>query len=201
MSRTALALIAAASLSLPATSANSAIIVFSGTFSGAQEFPANASTGTGLVTVTVDDVLNTMTVNAAWANLLAPTTVAHIHCCAGLGANAGVATSVPTFPSFPAGVTSGTYTNTFDMTLSSSYNPAFVTAQGGTTASAFSALINGMSTSNAYFNIHSSQFPAGEIRAQLSPVPEPSTWAMFLLGFAAVGLTIRRARKKIAAIA
>jgi CHRD domain/PEP-CTERM motif len=201
MNRTALALITAASLALPATSANADIIVFSGTFSGLQEFPPNASPGTGLVTVTVDDVLNTMTVDAAWANLLAPTTVAHIHCCAPLGAGAGVATSVPTFPGFPAGVQSGTYNATFDMTLASSFNPAFVTAQGGTTASAFNALLNGMLTSNAYFNIHTSQFPGGEIRAQLSPVPEPSTWAMLLFGFAAVGLTFRRARRKVAAIA
>jgi hypothetical protein len=201
MTRTALALILAASLSLPATSANAAIIVFSGSFSGTQEFPPNASPGTGLVTVTVDDVLNTMMVDVAWSNLLSPTTVAHIHCCAPLGTNAGVATGVPTFPGFPAGVTSGTYNATFNMTLATSFNPAFVTAQGGTTASAFNALINGMLTSNAYFNIHTSQFPGGEIRAQLSPVPEPSTWAMLLLGFAAVGLTIRRARKRIAAVA
>ena len=201
MNRTALALILAASLALPATTAGANIIVFSGNFSGTQEFPSNASPGTGLVSVTIDDVLNTMTVDAAWANLLAPTTVAHIHCCTGLGANAGVATGVPTFPGIPAGVTSGTYNATFDMTLASSWNPAFVTAQGGTTASAFTALINAMSASNAYFNIHSQQFPGGEIRAQLSPVPEPSTWAMLLLGFAAVGLTIRRARRRVAAIA
>lgn len=201
MNRTALALILAASLALPATTAGANIIVFSGNFSGTQEFPPNASPGTGLVSVTIDDVLNTMTVDAAWANLLAPTTVAHIHCCTGLGANAGVATGVPTFPGFPAGVTSGTYNATFDMTLASSWNPAFVTAQGGTTASAFTALINAMSASNAYFNIHSQQFPGGEIRAQLSPVPEPSTWAMLLLGFAAVGLAIRRARRRVAAIA
>lgn len=201
MNRTALALILAASLALPATTAGANIIVFSGNFSGTQEFPPNASPGTGLVSVTINDVLNTMTVDAAWANLLAPTTVAHIHCCTGLGANAGVATGVPTFPGFPAGVTSGTYNATFDMTLASSWNPAFVTAQGGTTASAFTALINAMSASNAYFNIHSQQFPGGEIRAQLSPVPEPSTWAMLLLGFAAVGLAIRRARRRVAAIA
>ena len=134
MNRTALALILAASISLPATMANANIIVFSGNFSGAQEFPANASTGTGLVTVTVDDVLNTMTVDAAWANLLAPTTVAHIHCCARLGANAGVATGVPTFPGFPAGVHERNLFRYLRHDAGASYNPAFVTAQGGTTA-------------------------------------------------------------------
>jgi hypothetical protein len=200
MNRTALALITAASLALPATSANANIIVFSGNFSGTQEVPPNASPGTGLVIVTVDDVLNTMMVEAFWSGLLSPTTVAHIHCCAPAGTNAGVATAVPTVPGFPAGVLSGTYTNTFDMTALSSYNPAFVTAQGGTATSAFSALLDGMLTSNAYFNIHTSQFPGGEIRAQLSPVPEPSTWAMLLFGFAAAGVALRRYRKRIAAL-
>jgi hypothetical protein len=42
-----------------------------------------------------------------------------------------VATTLPTFAGFPLGVTSGTYINTLDLTLASSYNPAFVTANGG----------------------------------------------------------------------
>jgi hypothetical protein len=52
-------------------------------------------------------------------------TAAHIHCCAPLGTNAGVATTVPTFLGFPLGVTSGTYSSqVFDLTQPLIYNPA-----------------------------------------------------------------------------
>ena len=56
---------------------------------------------------------------------------AHIHCCAPLGTNVGVATTVPAFPGFPLGVTSGTYSSVvFDLTQPTIYNPAFVTLEG-----------------------------------------------------------------------
>ena len=198
MNRTALALTIAASLSLPAANANANIIVFSGNLTGTQEVPPNASPGTGLATITIDDVTHTMQVDVAWANLLSPTTIAHIHCCAAPGATAIPATGVPTFPGFPVGTTSGTFNALFDLDDAGMINPAFVTANGGTTATAFDAFLTGMLAGNAYFNIHTQQFPAGEIRGQLAPVPEPSTWAMLLFGFAAVGLTLRRYRRQIA---
>lgn len=202
MTRTALALIFAASLALPATSANANIVVFTGNLTGTQEVPPNASPGTGLATITIDDVAHTMLVDASWSGLLSPTTVAHIHCCAGPGATAIPATRVPSFLGFPTGVTSGTFNATFDLDDAGMMNPAFVTANGGTIPSAFDAFLNGLFAGNAYFNIHTQQFGGGEIRGQLTrAVPEPSTWAMMLLGFAAAGLTIRRARRKTATIA
>jgi hypothetical protein len=111
-------------------------------FSGAAEVPSNNSTGTGKATITIDLVANTMRVQADFSGLLAGVTASHIHAAtavAGTG-TAGVATSVPTFTGFPSGVTSGTYDHTFDMLLSSSYNPAYITANGGTPASAWAAL-------------------------------------------------------------
>lgn len=200
MNRTALALLLAASLALPTTSASANIIVFSGNLTGTQEVPPNASPGTGLATITIDDVTHSMIVDVAWSGLLSPTTIAHIHCCAGPGATAIPATGVPTFPGFPPGVTSGTFNATFDLDDPGLINPAFVTANGGTIPLAFDAFLTGMLTGNAYFNIHTQQFPAGEIRGQLAPVPEPATWAMMLFGFAAVGLAFRRSRKRIAAL-
>ena len=114
-----------------------------------------------------------MRVQTNFSGLLAGVTAAHIHAptaVPGTG-TAGVATSVPTFPGFPSGVTAGTYDRTFDMLLSSSYNPSFVTNNGGTTASAFAALRAAISAGRAYLNIHSSMFPGGEIRGFLNLCP------------------------------
>jgi hypothetical protein len=97
-------------------------------------------------------------------------------------------------------VTSGTYNNTLDMTLAPSYNPAFVTLNGGTVAGAFDALLNGLEAGDTYFNIHTNVFPGGEIRGFLAAVPEPSTWAMMILGFAGVGFMAYRRRNQSAAL-
>jgi hypothetical protein len=82
--------------------------------------------------------------------------------------NAGVATTTPTFTGFPGGVTSGTYTHTFNMLVAASYNPAFVSAQGGV-ANAAAALLGGMQAGRAYQNIHTQMFGGGEIRGFLHP--------------------------------
>ena len=88
---------------------------------------------------------------------------------------AGVATTTPDFAGFPIGVTSGTYINTLDLTLSSSYNPSYITANGGTTASAEAALVSAIAAGEAYVNIHTTTFAGGEIRGFLQPVPEPGS--------------------------
>jgi len=127
-------------------------------------------------------------VQVTFADLTGPNTAAHIHCCTitPFAGTAGVATVTPTFTGFPGGVTSGTYDHTFDLTLASSYNPAFVTANGGTTASAEAALLAGIATGEAYLNIHTSVVPGGEIRSFLVAVPEPAT--LGFVGLALAGL-------------
>ena len=86
------------------------------------------------------------------------------------------------------------------MTLPTSYNPAFITANGGI-SSAFNTLVEGLNAGEAYLNIHSSEFPNGEIRGVLAAVPELSTWAMMLLGFAGVGFMAYRRKSKPALMA
>jgi len=156
-----------AAVLLPSTAASAQ--VFLGTLSGAAESPPVVSAGTGFATVTYDASLLTLRVQVNFSGLTGTTTAAHIHCCVavpGVG-TAGVATMTPSFAGFPLGVTSGTMDNTFDLNLAGSFNPAFVTANGGSPATARAALLAGLNASTAYFNIHTSFAGGGEIRAFL----------------------------------
>lgn len=162
-------------------------VVFTASLSGSAEAPPNASPGTGLATITVDAALHTLRVEASFSGLIGTVTAAHIHCCtptAGSG-TAGVATATPTFPGFPAGVTAGSYDHLFDLTQASSFNASFITALGGIGAAEF-ALLQGIEDGTAYFNIHTTAFPGGEIRGFLQaaqqPVPEPQS--LWLAGLA-----------------
>jgi hypothetical protein len=171
-------------------------LVFTTTLTGAQEVPPSGSPGIGSALVTLDTLTNQFTVNVSFAGLVSPTIASHIHCCAGPGVNAMVATAVPTFPGFPLGVTTGTYLMTFDLTVASTYNPAFITAHGGTVAGAQAAFIAGLTSGQTYLNIHTSMFPGGEIRGQLQAVPEPASLLLLTTGIVAAAGTLRKYRKR-----
>lgn len=198
MKRLAL-LTAAAALAFAPTTASAAIIVYTADLTGAAENPPVVTDGTGFGIVTVDDVANTMRVQIFFSGLTGPTTASHIHCCVPPTENAGVATQVPTFAGFPLGVTSGSYDQTFDMALAGSFGSGFITANGGTVDGARMGLFNGLSAGLAYLNVHSSFAPGGEIRGQLTAVPEPGTWMLMLGGFAMAGWSLRRQRTRRAA--
>ena len=166
-----------AALMLPAAGTYAKPTTFTANLTPALEIPPTASTATGSATITLDPAANTLRVQVTFSGLTSNTVMAHIHCCLAslfTNANVGVATTVPAFPGFPLGVTSGTYDHVLDLTSASSYNPDFVTLQGGTVANAEAALINGIQNGETYLNIHTVNFPSGEIRGFLVAAPAPA---------------------------
>jgi len=176
--------------------AQATTLEFSTILSGLNETPTPVVTpATGVAFVTLDTTALTMHVIVSFSGLLGTSSASHIHCCGPLGTTQGVATTTPTFAGFPLGVSSGFYDQTLDMTLASSYNPAFVTLQGGTVAQAQAALFAGIISGQAYLNVHSSLFPGGEIRGQLTPVPEPSSLIALMAGIGFFAAAVPRMRR------
>jgi hypothetical protein len=172
--------------------------IFLASLNGANESPVQLSDGFGTARVTLDLDIATMRVEASFASLEGNVQIAHIHCCTTVPGEGiiGVATPTPTFPGFPAGVTAGTYDQTFDLTQSSSYNPAFLNDPAfgnGTIGGALNALSLGILEGKAYFNIHTSFAPSGEIRGFLTEVPEPCSMIFVAVGLA--GLFVKRRKR------
>jgi hypothetical protein len=162
---------------------------------GPNESPPQLSSGIGFAIVVIDPMANTLDiVSDTFSGLNAGTTASHLHCCtaSAFSGTAGVATQVPSFTGFPLGVTSGSYSMNFDMTQTATWNPAFITASGGTAADAEAALVAGAAAGLVYLNIHTSFAPGGEIRGFLEPVPEPATLAFAVAGLAGIVLIHRR---------
>jgi hypothetical protein len=165
------------------------------------------ATGSGTALAVIDATANTMRVVVNFAGLSGNVTVAHIHAptTTAFTGTAGVATPTPTFPGFPSGGTSGSYDQTFDMTLTSSYRAGFITDSGGTTAGAEARLFSAIADGKAYLNVHSSTFPGGEIRGffVLAPVPEidPATGSSALSLVAGVLAMIEQRRRRAMLVA
>jgi hypothetical protein len=171
---------------------HAAPVSYQAIMSGPAESPTNSSPGIGYGTVDVDTMTHFWHLHCDFSGLTGTTTASHIHSPTAVAftGTAGVATTTPSFAGFPLGVTSGTYDNTLDMTQSSSYNPSFVSANGGTPTSAELALAQGIADGKAYWNIHTQTFGGGEIRGFLIPLPEPGS--ALILGAGAMFVMRRR---------
>jgi CHRD domain/PEP-CTERM motif len=191
MTRLSASLSLAALLAAWAPASHAAIVVYESTLGA--ELPG--ALGSGTLELTYDSTLHTLGIDTAWSGISGTTTVAHIHCCTALPGTgfAGVAVTPVTLPGFPVGLSSGTYTYLVDLGQTLSYTTAFLAASGGTTPGAEARLIAGLDAGVAYFNIHSTAFPSGEIRGfPASQVPLPGTLA--LTGLVLAGLALRRRR-------
>jgi CHRD domain/PEP-CTERM motif len=164
-----------------------AATLYTATLNGATEVPPNASSATGSATLTLTGDL--LAVSETFSGLTGgPAAAAHIHCCVPPGTNAPVVIPFPVFPN----TTSGTYSNTFDLTMASVYTSAFLTASGGA-AGAEATLIAALNAGHAYLNIHNAEFPGGEIEGfATAATPEPGS--MLLLGFGIAALSFSRRR-------
>ncbi len=111
---------------------------FRATLSAAAEVPSNASPGTGSLEASFDKASSVLKWRVTYTGLSGPATMAHFHGPALPGANAGV---VVPFPS------------------------AASPAEGAATLTP--AQITDLMAGKWYVNIHTAQYPGGEIRGQV----------------------------------
>ena len=170
---------------------------FQATLSGANEDIPNGSPAIGTSLVTLDLDLVEMLVQISFSGLAGGSTAAFIHAPTifPLTGIAGPMTPALSDTGFPLGVTSGTYSHVFDLTVASGYNPSFITSSGGAVFQALIALEASFEDGTAYLSLQSSAFPNGEIRGfytEIVPVPEPASLSM--IGAAGCCLFSRRRR-------
>lgn len=116
--------------------------MFMATLNGASETPPNTSAATGTATATLDSATKTLTWKVQYAGLTGPATMAHFHGPAAPGVAAGV--QVPLMGPM-ASPLAGSATLT---------DPQIADLEAG----------------KWYVNVHTAQYPKGEIRGQMTPM-------------------------------
>ena len=119
------------------------------TLQGSQEVPPNASPATGIGCFTYDPASGLLSFEIAYSGLTAAEVGAHIHGPAPVGANAGVQFGLPA-------------------------GPLKIGSVGPLSAAQLADLNGGL----YYVNIHTNNFPGGEIRGQIMMSQEPCTVAV-----------------------
>lgn len=185
-------------LSLAMTCSASANLTLIATLNGANEAPTPvASPGTGFATAVHDAGTDSLAVNLSFSGLSSNTTNAALDCCATFSTSSGVALDFAGL-GFPVGVTSGSFSHTFDLTDASTYTASYLLDSGGTAELAANRLLGSMQRlalpglGIAYINIGTTMHPDGELRGNFRVLPEPATLVMLLCGVAAICTTRRR---------
>lgn len=170
------------------------------TLNGLQEVPPTSTPATGFGTLLWNAAAGTLDVTLSFAGLRGPTigagpggAPAHVH-RAPPGANGPI---VIPLVGIPVGVTAfAGYARSFSLAELSAIGVS------ATNLTLLQTALNGASTApfgtptNLYFNVHTQAFPGGEIRGDLSVVPEPSTYLLMATGIGFLGLVARRRRTR-----
>ena len=133
------------------TAVSGTVITYAADLRGSNETPPNSSTATGSAIVTIDTINNTLTFDVATKGIVSPS-FAHIHPGAAGVAGSPLITFAGSSSAFTNGRTSGTVS----------------------IASLDATQLNNLLTNPSafYVNVHSSAFPGGEIRGQLTAANE-----------------------------
>jgi hypothetical protein len=171
----------ATSLVVMSAPALGATVLATAELDGLQEVPANDSTATGAAAFTFDEATGDYTFTLSVVGIDA------------FEINADVAGGIhihEAAPGFNGPIVINTAEDRVDLIVSDFGEFVFV-AEG--TVSAPASIFEALAAGNLYVNVHTEEFPGGEIRGQLAIVPVPG--ALLLFGSAFTGLiTVSRRR-------
>ena len=199
--------------SLTLSAAAQAVTVLTATLTNSQENPPTVPTLTtgqlrpvssGLATFMLNDAMTSMSFTATidnidftgsqTADVNDNLVAAHIH--------AGATVT----PTTNGGVVWGFFGNPFnDNNPNDVVVTPFATGVGGTISgkwdaaegnnTTLAAQLSNILEGRSYINFHTTQFAGGEIRGNISPIPEPETYALMLAGLGALSLVARKRRR------
>lgn len=140
---------------------------FSASLSGFNEVPLTIlSPGSGSIQLNIDRSASTVSYTLSYADTTTPVTQAHIHFGKKHTAGGVIAFLCSNLPNPPAGIPACPQPGG---TVSGTISASQVVPQEAQNIPAgdFSALVSAIVSETAYVNVHTTRFPAGELRGQL----------------------------------